>query len=743
MTAAGIDKQPIIKQHFDQIEDKAVVDTIGARMERVHDDGGKLYSHERYISLAHPLKVIAKTCADAYSPGHTHEQTWAAAQALLVHDILKLADEADDKVVGVDYDQLMIEEAMLAVFSMYTMDQQDGRTAPGDASAIDQLFTHRSEVVRRALFNTTEEAATDGLIAVDPDGRNDLAVADVINHRKHEVTQNSYAELMSVLTSPPPTTESPGYAAYEMGTKLYALQGALNTIKDSPVISSEQQAALIIAIGEATTRLDSPVAFKALAAIPNAYLHDLYAAAPDHLPKKAFEGLIDKAPEGIDHYLYAKQCLIQAIDQYFPRGIASQEARQYAGVEALSKQAGGYPGLILETLPISHKLDRRSSIPKEEIASHNEGTHIAIKRFCNEILREEQNPDAVPLYTMAMIDSLQPRKYTLDRQYFCSTKVKDTLQSLQSKVDTVGADEFLKLHDSFDLAAQDLMTHSDIATLIGLQDGDPAVIEKLKSQDVTLMPFDVYGDYNDSGKNIMTQLDNSPEQVGRIALPLTKVDDLSHMTDLLAKRGVGFCSLVFSMHGSPGFMSFNKGFRQVRIHSTPSRGPASTDGDDSFPEDIIHADVLQLRLPHIVRDSMIMPKFATELGMPDKKRIIYAVCSSDVGSNDTPSISESSIDQLPGRDTVVVGTENVTNINIGQSSLLPGLYMTGHPRGVTYDHIKDRHSDPDTSNMTILQRVPLPKSERTWIQVQTENHTVKRKRRTSVERDRLEQRLVV
>lgn len=676
---------PPIKEHLDKIGDVAISDALGGTMERFADNNGEHYSHETYVGSKY-MHEIAECYASAYKSVEDKDDVdpndvWQSARIILAKRVQSLHGELEEHLAvnpNTDKHHALVEKslreniriALRTAILMYSFDRHDGRISGEDSDTIDRLLDSHNLLIRDEVELARREFTETGLVVLSPDKTKEMAVADIIDDRPKELEYRSFGQILQQLKDP------------NRRNLHESIDKALQTIRYADHIATEQYDELLgYSLDTAVRDGDSLTGL--LGMFPAVYLRSLYERS-DALGSRLRETIAD-ANIGLN------KSDLRALHHYFPDGIAGSAAKNHPRIGSIVAEGQDDIMLLSKSLPRESDLSVMRRCSPAEAAGYNQEVRDVIHDACIVALGDEDGS----AFAEDLLRSIEPRKYSDGALTFNKDEVTRSIMRLRSIVNKFGAEAVLRVHKKFDMAAYDLLSFKDIGTLIGLVDNDPAVTEKLRQTDNSLLLLDAYGSDSDVFLGAQQALTTDSKDTGRIVVPWKSVGDFYRMLALLKQHDIKFDTLVVGAHGAPGKFRVNKG-EDLFVFDTQPLPDGVEHGERKVQDaDLFHLSQTALR--RVARDYMEVPKHINiKRGL--MKRIVLIMCSSDVQSRYMPSIAEGIMSNAQDPDLETIASENVTELTWESANTQRGLQMRGPARGERYR----KEQDYPNSNAVLL-----------------------------------------
>lgn len=674
---------PPIKMAFDKIGQVALTDTLGAAMERFQDTSGKMYDHSTHMGTEY-MHEIAIACFAAHRPGMSNTELWQEAKRVIASDVSYLSESVEEHArlnprTKADYAQTEkrrkseLRKLIRTTLLMYAIERQDNMVDKFDDDDVDQILMSSSWPIADELELTRREFDQSGLVVYDPSGTIATPVSEFITNRPKELEERQYRLVYNHIKHGDPLS-----AAFDV-------DGTKQTLRYAEHLSNDQYDTLLEKTLDCIESAENSILplRMILDQLPAPYLRTLYDRT-DPLASRLREALLKPGEP------FAVQNL-RGLHHYFPGGITGEVARAHP---TLGYGLNDSMQILCKALPSTSNAEMSQRCTPNEIAGYNQEVRGVIRDACVSLLGQEHGE----LFARDTIRSIEPRKYMEGTQLFDQQAITRHLMRLKTIVGKLGVDATIELHEKFDLASCDVMSHGDIATLKGLVDNDPSVIDKLRKQDVTLIAFDAYGSENEVFRDAQQALITGSKDRTRIVLPWRDPSDLYRLLALLKSRGVKFDTLAIGAHGVPGGFVVNKEEDMLYVASTPL--PEGANYTDRSVDQAQKAHLSQTALRRIAKEYMELPKHL-DAKRGDKKRLILISCSSDVGIGDAiPSTAQSMLETAQDPDLVVLGVENVTMVPSSKFKTQQGLELVGPARDVKWD--EEKQNSYNSSNVVAL-----------------------------------------
>lgn len=618
MTHEAKAKDPIIKQHFDAIEDQVVADAIAQRMARIHDSDGSRYSHETHMGTHDSMQYIADACARVYQPDMTHEEIWRAGLRHCVSNALENAQKieegklADAEGLNTEWDRSMSIHAAIA---MYAFERQSPTYDPKCTQDIDPIILSMIPNLRETLARVTSHMRAFGTVLYDEASSKVTPLYTIALERRRELDQINYEKTLKGLLNPQGIPKE----RWESNEDYQRYKYDYMRIRNADM-TYEQYDAFAAAVQQFTLAGHWANA-AALRTLPKDYLADAYESHNEAAQtiELLLEAYLQSAPpdEEADPNFYT------VLHDYFPGGLTGDIARAHPLIQRLYAKHNGALNLLMDTLPTAEYVTGNGT--HIEVHDRNQLSRSIMQAAFREILGDDEK-FAAEFYADVK-KSVEPRTFNkqdkISHDELNDRHLLSRLQQLQARY---GTETLKQLHSQFDLSAYDYLTDDDLDTLIGLQQGDPETIKRLQAKDVSLVMYDARGSDNRAIAYGLNQFVYDNPLLSRIAISWRRPTDFYRTVALLEQYNIQFCNLFFIAHGSQGSVSFNRGDESIRLSSmaTPLQDPIDRRaGPKTF-------HISDSQLGRIVRDRMCLPKHAEQLSQPNKKRVVFANCYSDV-----------------------------------------------------------------------------------------------------------------
>lgn len=667
---------PPIKEHLDKIGNVAITDALGGAMERFADNNGEHYSHETYVGSKY-MHEIAECYASVYRSFEDDDDVdpndvWQSTRVMLATRVQSRHDELEEHLAinpNTEKHHGLVEKslredvrvALRTSILMYAFDRHDGRTSGREGDIIDKLLDSHDLLIRDEVELARREFTETGLVVLSPDRTKEMPIADIISNRPKERENYSFDQILQQLKDP------------NRRNLHESIGRVLQTIRYAEYITTEQYDELLGCSLDTAVRDGEPLT-GLLGMFPAVYLRSLYDRS-DTLGSKLRETLTDP-------HIGLNKSDLRALHHYFPDGITGNTAKTHPKIGPIVAEVQDDIMLLSKTLPRESDLTVMRRCSPAEAAGYNQEVRGVIHDACIVALGDEDGPS----FAEDLLRSIEPRKYSEGTRTFNRDDVTRSIMRLRSVVNKFGAEAVLRIHKKFDMAAYDLLSFKDIGTLIGLVDDDPAVTEKLRQTDNSLLLLDAYGSDSDVFLGAQQALTTDSKDTSRIVMPWKSAGDFYRMLALLKERGIKFDTLVIGAHGGPGKFRVNKGEDLFVFDTQPL-----PDGVEHRERKVQQADLYHLSqtaLRRVARDYMELPKrINIKRGL--MKRIVLIMCSSDVQSNHMPSIAEGVMSSAQDPDLETIASENVTELKWENGNTQRGLQMRGPARGKRYREGRD------------------------------------------------------
>lgn len=714
--------EPSIKQQFNKIEDRVVVNAIAARMARVQKDGEQIYTHETYIAEDSVMQTITEACAHAYEPGLSHDEVWQRAQAIAVQTTLCMAANlaASASKEGYKDAQDIAVETTRAAFAMRAIDQimpTYGRCAePYPFKSLWDDNSPSAQYLDEIRLLAQESLRSNGIVVRDEETGDIIPVADIITEQEVTVENINYSGLLEQIRELGTVSDPMVFSR-----KIQELSRPMLRLRTSEHITDEQLDSYLQTV-QKSSRTGRFSTAAAILGLPRDYIATVWAKGEqgaETINNFIAEAATDTTESG--GVRRPRQAFVTALRDYFPGGLSGDTARANKDMQTIRTAYENGHRFHTDTHPNLGKV-----YSPKQITEYNRMSTDMVGDVCREIFPDDLEFGA--MFAENALRSLSPRAYKEDQTHFYSADLTKFTNAFCSHIDFFGVEAIKKLSESFDVGALDVMHRTQLSTLIQLTSGDNATVKRLRKQDTSLILFDAYGDYNQFVTGVLSQLATSNPAIGQVVVPLRREDDIQKSLALLKQHNVKFCTLMFVSHGSRGGSFINKGSERLCLLADPLK---RTTGHDIYPiQENHYVPVRDLSLKRIVRDDMCLPRFASETSMPEQKRIIHVACYSDVGTKTRKSVAETSL-SIVGKHAVVMGVPHVATVRARDRNG-SGLYIYGPSRGAEEDKVNVGHN----INVVALKG----RSSAEWIRV---NGKLKKRRVITPKRAQFDGRIVV